>query len=260
MATDPFSIIIHAAGPGWLVVEKPSGLSVQADLEPDLCSILKARIQADPELKEKMEYDPGFGILPVHRLDRETSGVILLACRAAILSHFAAQFERHTVRKRYIALLHGDLPEIQTVEGWGVWIWPLSEDAGGRSRPEGRCKRVQAETRFRVLQKSAHYTLIECDLLTGRRHQIRRHARLAGHAVVGDGRYGTSRSVKFLREEKGFHRLALHSFSLEIQLPGATAPQVFRSPVPPPEILWILEDYRDHKKNAILVTDSQRKP
>ena len=252
--------MILSAGQGWLVVEKPSGLSVQADQGRDLCSILKARIHTDPDLKEKMEYDAGFGVLPVHRLDRETSGVILLACSSWTFSHFAAQFERRTVRKRYVALLHGDLPGLQTVEGWGHWTWPLSEDAGGRSRPEGRSKRVQAETRFRVLQKSAHYTLIECDLLTGRKHQIRRHARLAGHAVVGDGRYGTSRSLKFLREEKGFHRLALHSFSLEVQLPGAVTPKVFRSPAIPPEILQILEEDQDYEKNAKLFTDSQVKP
>jgi len=79
-------------------------------------------------------------------------------------------------------------------------------------------------------------------LLTGRKHQIRRHARIAGHAVVGDARYGTSRSLKFLREEMGFIRLAPHSFSLQVQLPGAAAPQVFQSPAILSEILRLLEE------------------
>ncbi len=242
MTTDPFSILILSAGPGWLIVEKPSGLSVQEKKGEDLCSLLQARIDTDTDLRNKIDCDPGFGILPVHRLDRETSGVILLACRPGTFSYFARQFEEHKVRKRYIALLHGDLPEPASEDGWGLWNWPLSEEAGGRLHPEGCPGTVPSETRFRVLRRSARYTLIECDLLTGRKHQIRRHTRLAGHAVVGDARYGTSRSVKFLREKMGFNRLALHSFSLQVRLPGAAAPQVFQSPAIPPEILRLLEE------------------
>ena len=242
MTMDPFSISILSAGRGWLMVEKPSGLSVQEEQGQDLCSFLQSRINTDPDLRNKIDCDPGFGVLPVHRLDRETSGVILLACRPRTFSYFAMQFEHHKVRKRYIALLHGDLPEPTAEDGWGLWTWPLSKEAGGRLHPEGRPRAVPSETRFRVLRRSAHYTLIECDLLTGRKHQIRRHARLAGHAVVGDARYGTSRSLKFLREEMGFIRLALHSFSLQVQLPGAAAPRVFQSQAIPPEILRLLEE------------------
>ncbi len=241
MSTNPFSISILSAGRGWLVVEKPSGLSVQEEHGEDLCSVLQSRIRTDPELRNKIDCDPAFGILPVHRLDRETSGVILLACRSTTFSDLSMQFEHHRVRKRYVALLHGDLPEPAGEDDWGLWAWPLSKEAGGRLHPEGRPGAVRSETRFRVLKRSAHYTLIECDLLTGRKHQIRRHARLAGHAVVGDARYGTSRSLKFLRKEMGFNRLALHSFSLEFQSPGAAAPQVFQSPASPPEILHLLE-------------------
>jgi len=242
MTTDPFSISILSAGRGWLMVEKPSGLSVLEEQGQDLCSVLESRINNDPDLRNKIDCDPGFGVLPVHRLDRETSGVILLACQPRTFSYFAMQFEHHKVRKRYIALLHGDLPEPTGEDGWGLWTWPLSKEAGGRLHPEGRPRAVPSETRFRVLRRSAHYTLIECDLLTGRKHQIRRHARLAGHAVVGDARYGTSRSLKFLREEMGFIRLALHSLSLQVQLPGAAAPQVFQSPTIPLEILRLLEE------------------
>ncbi len=241
MTVDPFSIPILMAGRGWLAVEKPAGLSVREDRGQDLCSLLRSRIETDPELWKKINYDPRFGVHPVHRLDRETSGVILLACRSKTFSYFARQFESRKVRKRYVALLHGELPDPRTEDGWGLWTWPLSKEAGGRRLPEGPGNGVPCETRFRILRRSAHYTLIECDLLTGRKHQIRRHARLAGHAVVGDERYGTHRSLKFLREEKGFSRLALHSFSLEVQPPQAPAPQFFQSPAIPPEILRLLE-------------------
>ena len=144
MTTDPFSISILSAGRGWLVVEKPSGLSVQEEQGQDLCSFLQSRINTDPDLRNKIDCDPGFGVLPVHRLDRETSGVILLACRPRTFSYFAMQFEHHKVRKRYIALLHGDLPEPTAEDGWGSGLGPclrrrgaayIPRDASGRSHP-----------------------------------------------------------------------------------------------------------------------------
>jgi 23S rRNA-/tRNA-specific pseudouridylate synthase len=242
MTTDPFSIPILGADQGWLVVEKPPGLSVQGEKGGDLCSLLHSRIETDPTLRRTVDHDPRFGVHPVHRLDRETSGVILLACQSEVFRFFAKQFQRHEVRKRYVALLHGELPEPNVEKGWGLWTWPLSKEAGGRFRPEGPGGTTPCETRFRVLRRSAHYTLIECDLLTGRKHQIRRHARLAGHAVVGDARYGTRRSLTFLRNEMGFPRLALHSFSLQVQPPRSAAPRVFQSPAIPPEILRLLEE------------------
>jgi len=242
MTTDPYSIPILTAGRGWLVVEKPSGLSVQEEQGRGLCSVLRSQIETDPNLWHRVDYDPRFGVHPVHRLDRETSGVMLLACQPKIFSYFAKQFQDHKVRKRYVALLHGELPDPGVEQGWGLWTRPLSKEAGGRFHPEGPGTTTPCETRFRVLRRSAHYTLIECDLLTGRKHQIRRHARLAGHAVVGDARYGTPRSLKFLRDEMGFTRLALHSFSLQLQPPQEAAPRVFRSPAIPPEILRLLEE------------------
>ncbi len=244
MTMDPFPIPILATGQGWLVVEKPSGLSIQEARGSSLCSVLRSRIETDPHLRNKIDYDPRFGLHPVHRLDRETSGVILLACRPETFSYFARQFQYRNVRKRYVALLHGELPETDTEDRWGTWTWPLSQEAGGRLHPEGSGRATPCETRFRVLRRSAHYTLVECDLVTGRKHQIRRHARLAGHAVVGDERYGTPRSLKFLREMVGFTRLALHSFSLQAQPPEATAPQLFQSPGIPVEILRLLEEDR----------------
>jgi 23S rRNA-/tRNA-specific pseudouridylate synthase len=217
-------------------------MSVQEERGRDLRSVLTSQIESDPGLLAEVDWDPAFGIQPVHRLDRETSGVILLACRRKTFSYLARQFEHHSVRKRYVALLHGELPEPGGEDGWGRWAWPLSKEAGGRLHPEGAGETVPAETRYRVLRRSSRYTLIECELLTGRKHQIRRHARLAGHAVAGDSRYGTARSVAFLREERRFSRLALHALSLQFQPPRAAAPEVFRSPAVPAEILCLLEE------------------
>jgi 23S rRNA-/tRNA-specific pseudouridylate synthase len=241
MQTDLYSIPILAAGRGWLVAEKPAGVSVQEKQGTSLCSILASTIKNDPILRSQVDCEVNFGWVPVHRLDRETSGVILLACRAEVFTYFSMQFETRKVEKRYIALVHGDLSYPHSKSGWGIWEWPLSENAGGRLHPEGPGRTVPCRTRFRILRRSPHYTLIECDLLSGRKHQVRRHARLAGHAVVGDARYGTTRSVRFLREKLDFARLALHSYSLEIRLPGEEPRRLFRSEEIPREILRLLE-------------------
>lgn len=266
MKTDLFSIPILTANPGWLVVEKPAGLSVREERGSDLSSVLQSRIETDPNLRNKIDCDPRFGVQPVHRLDRETSGVILLACRPETFSYFANQFQNHKVRKRYVALLHGELPDPHAEDGWGLWIWPLSKEAGGRLHPEGLGRPASCETRFRILRRSAHYTYVECDPVTGRKHQIRRHARLAGHAVAGDTRYGSARSLKFLREELGFTRLALHSFSLQVHPPDAQAPQVFQSLAIPAEILRLLKEdqrmyrWRPRKASWLSRTCSRVKP
>ena len=89
MRADPSSIPILAAGQGWLVVEKPSGLSVQEEPGADLCSALRSRIGNEPDLLSKIDWNPLFGVQAVHRLDRETSGVILLACRPETFAYFA---------------------------------------------------------------------------------------------------------------------------------------------------------------------------
>jgi len=78
--------------------------------------------------------------------------------------------------------------------------------------------------------------MIECSPLTGRQHQIRRHAKLAGHPIIGDRRYGTTRSCNYLEKNHGFRRLGLHAFSITIHLPGQSNPTTFQTSKIPEEI------------------------
>jgi len=221
-----FEIPIIAAGNGWLVVEKPVGMSVHNDPGADLVSLVRR--------------DQGmagtFGIHPVHRLDLETSGVMILCSEPKVLRFFARQFEAGTVTKRYVAVLHG---RMQTTPGdgeWSAWDWPLSADSGGRRFPQGRGEVKECHTRFRVQEVSRHYTLVECEPLSGRTHQIRRHARLAGHPVVGDRRYGSARAITRVRQQCGFTRLALHAMEIRVVPPGQPRPVTFRSSAVPAEL------------------------
>ena len=229
----PFKVL--ASGEGWLAVDKPAGMSVHNDPGKDLCTRLSQRLQTEAALRATTGLGANSRLNAAHRLDRETSGVILLAGDRAVLNHFAAQFEARTVHKQYAALLHGHLPESGGPDPWRSWTWSLTKTPGGRKDPQGKGPRKACTTLVRVLDYSAHYTLAECRLLTGRKHQIRRHAKLAGHPVVGDHRYGPKRALAFLRDKQHFTRLGLHASRLEIQLPDGS-PGVIHSLALPGEM------------------------
>ena len=220
------SIPVLAAGNGWLAVDKPAGVSVHNDPGADLVSIVAAHLASDSDWARHLAGDPDFGMAAVHRLDRETSGVLLMAARADVFRYFSAQFETHTAVKRYTALVHGRLGRPGES---GDWTRPLTKGAAGRRNPAGTGPKVPCTTRFQVLAHSTHYSLIHCEPVTGRKHQIRRHAKIAGHPVLGDRRYGSGRSVAFLADRCGFSRLALHADRLTVSVPENREPIVIRS-------------------------------
>ena len=204
--------ILHT-GYGWISVYKPPSVSVHNDPGNDLLFHSKQMIK-DLDLFDKISFDSSFGLNPVHRLDKETSGVIILSCRKDIFRHFSKQFESHEIDKRYTVLVHGEINS----RGWESWDTMLSKQSGGRKNIRGKGKKIPCETRYKVLENCPHYTLLEIQLVTGRKHQIRRHAAISGHPVVGDQRYGSKRAVKFLKERLSFERLCLHSYSISIEL------------------------------------------
>ncbi len=235
-------IHILAVQKGWLAVDKPSGLSVHNDPGGDLISVLFDWIKADPLLARDLGAGPAVEIHPVHRLDKETSGAILLAADNKTLPELSELFMQHQVKKTYIALVHGVFDE--DIKGFQYWDNPLTKTAGGRHNPSGRGKRVDCKTRYKILQQSRRYALLEIDLLTGRKHQIRRHAKLAGHPVTGDARYGSKRSVKYLRDVLEYHRMGLHCKSLEFVTPGSKDQFIVESINPLSEMMRLLSQDR----------------
>ena len=243
------SISVLAAGKGWLAVNKPAGVTVHNTPGRDICSLVFAFIQKESAASALIDMNPDFGVNPVHRLDKETSGIILLAATPAAFRFFSKQFESRQVKKRYIAILHGRLEPPQGNDPWGTWCWALAKTAGGRLRPEGAGQRQAGETRYRVLDRSAHYTMVDIELLTGRKHQIRRHAKLAGHPVVGDARYGSKRAANYLSRNFAFDRLALHAYALTLLLPGGTAPKTVKTPAMPDPMRDLFDN--DRKKEDL---------
>lgn len=218
-----------------MVLEKCSGVSIHNNPGRDVCSLALSMVQAGklPQTSRSLN-----GLHAAHRIDKDTSGIVLLACDAETLAFFGRQFADKTVGKGYLALVHGHI-DMPTEENWIDWTWPLTAAAAGRNDPMGKGRRLPCTTRVRLLEQSQHYSLIECEPFTGRKHQIRRHAKLAGHTVVGDRRYGSARSLAYLRRHHDFERLALHAHSLTICLPGESKPTTFQSKGVP-EQLWEL--------------------
>jgi RluA family pseudouridine synthase len=200
-------IKIIEQGQGWICLEKPGGMSVHNDPGRDMISGLQKRL--GPGSTEILQ--------PVHRLDKETSGLLLVATDRDSLTYLSNLFAGEKVTKRYKALVHGHFEQAR-----GSWDTPLTKSAGGRADPRGQGKRIKALTRYRVLDQSRHYTLLDIELFTGRKHQIRRHTKLAGHPVVGDPRYASPRALEFLKTQKQFDAMGLHAWFLKFRDKGRT--------------------------------------
>lgn len=149
----------------------------------------------------------------VHRLDRDTSGLLIVARNDAAQASLMAQLKARRVRKTYLALVQGSVAaEIGRIEA------PIGRDPKDRRRmavvPDGR----PAVTGYRVRERFTGWTLLELDLVTGRTHQIRVHLAALGHPVAGDPVYGTGTSR---RGPDGLGRLFLHAWRLELVAPSS---------------------------------------
>lgn len=199
-----------------LVVDKPAGIAVHAGsgLPWGLIDALR-------------QDRPGEYLELAHRLDRDTSGCLLLARNGAALKHLAALFRAGQVSKRYLCLLSGRLPE-PLVE---VDV-PLARVPGLPDRPvdaddEGK----PSLTRFRLLQQYRDCSYVEAELFTGRTHQIRAHARYLGLPLAGDRLYGDRQMLRHWRS-RGLRRLFLHAHRLGLTSPSGE-PLEFDAPLPP---------------------------
>ena len=124
-----------AAGSGWLVVDKPADLSVHNEPGRDLCSLLNIYFSDRPDDARRYGVTD-FGFHAAHRLDRSTSGLMVLACTREILSFLATQFQNRSVKKTYRAILHGRLePASPPEKEWGTWNWPLTKKSSRPKKP-----------------------------------------------------------------------------------------------------------------------------
>lgn len=194
-----------------LAVDKPPGLlSVASERERNLTAIRLMR-----EWLQGLERESGRELHAAHRLDREASGVLLLARSLEVKRQLARDW--HAFEKVYLAVVDG-IPAVPE----GSIDAPLWEDKGLFVRVATRGDGESALTHYRMLRKSGNRSLLEVRLGTGRKHQIRVHLSHIGCPIVGDPRYGASKAV----------RLALHAHRLTLQHPQDSRRLEIVSPEP----------------------------
>ena len=163
----------------------------------------------------------GRPVLHAHRLDRDTSGILVFAKNAYVRSQLQERFATHDVERVYVAIVHGKLQEPS-----GTFRSHLAEDDGLRVRSVAPGQGKEAITHYRTIASGRRYSILEVTLETGRRNQIRVHLAEAGHPVVGDTMYGKG------REEDPLGRLALHAKQLGFVHPTTREKMVFSSELP----------------------------
>lgn len=166
----------------------------------------------------------------VHRIDKDTSGLLVVAKTDVAHEGLAAQFARHSINRRYLAVVAG-LPNPAS----GSVDAPLARSPANRKKmavvEEGRGKR--AVTHYRLIEPLRASSLVECRLETGRTHQVRVHMASIGHALIGDPVYGrTPSALRELLKRQGFARQALHAAELGFLHPATGQSLSFQSAVP----------------------------
>lgn len=198
--------VIHD-GDDFFVVNKPAGLAVQGGVGITRC------------LTDILESRMGEKVFLVHRLDRDTSGLLLVARSASSARFWTGLFaggKGGALRKRYLAVCVGSFPA-----DTGSITTPVEVHGVVRS----------AATSWRQLQEHDGFSLLELELGTGRMHQIRIHLQREGHPIPGDDKYGDFPLNKRLRKELGLKHLLLHAWKLDVRAPGRPALSL-EAPIP----------------------------
>ena len=228
-APEPIPIEIVYEDATLVVVNKPAGLVVHPAAgihSGTLANALAYHFQQLP--------DSGAGVRPgiVHRLDRDTSGLLVIAKAEAALEHLSDQFRDRTVFKSYVALVHG---RVNTDRG--SIDQPLARDRSNRTRMAVVRGGRSALSLYRVRQRFNRFTLLDVELKTGRTHQIRVHLAWLKHPVVGDETYGGGRDntipdAKLRAHVRNLGRHFLHAEKLAFTHPQTNQRVEFSSPLP----------------------------
>jgi 23S rRNA pseudouridine1911/1915/1917 synthase len=208
-----------------LVIDKPAGIVVFPEGQTKDNTLIEALTEKYPELKNVGEA-PRYGI--VHRLDKDTSGILLVAKTLESLIFLQKQFINREVEKKYVCLVEGamenDSGEIKTLIARAKGD-PRKQRAYFELNAPASAR--EAITEYKVLEKFKDYTLLEVEIKTGRRHQIRCHLSYLKHPIAGDKLYAFKNS----KIPEGLTRQFLHAQYLKIQSPSGEAKE-FLSELP----------------------------
>jgi len=215
--------------PDVVAIDKPAGMVVHSGAGVHSGTLVNALLHRFASLSHAAgELRPGI----VHRLDRYTSGVLLVAKNDAAHQRLAEQFASRKVEKTYLALVHGNVKQDR-----GRIEKPITRDPRQRVRMTARLSRGRAAwTEYHVLRRFAGFTFLEVRIGTGRTHQIRVHLASIGHPVVGDRLYGAPASVP---GQPALPRFFLHAHRIRFEQPSTSQPVTVESPLPPDLTGWM---------------------
>ena len=229
---DALTAAIAFEDPRLLALNKPSGLASHGG-----SGISWGAIEALRALRPKESLEL------VHRLDRDTSGLLIIAKKRSTLVELQALLrEDHGagIRKRYLTLLTGRMPDgVMSVDA------PLHVGLrqGGERHVQVNPNGKSSMSHFKVLERCSGQSYCEVRIETGRTHQIRVHAQHIGHPVAGDDKYGDEAANKRLREQTGLRRLFLHAATLEFSLDAGKTPYSLNAPLAP-DLVEVLDKLR----------------
>ena len=209
-----------------LIIDKPAGVVVHPGAGNPDGTLVNGLLQIRPALAAL----PRAGI--VHRLDKDTSGLLAVAASSVALRTLSDALSRHEVTRRYRAVVEGVLTGGRSIDA------PIARDPDNRLRQRVASAGRPALTRVQVIERYRAHCLVNAELATGRTHQIRVHLASIGHPLVGDRRYGARGrlpprpSVELLAAIRGFQRQALHAAELAFKHPVTGAALAFESPLP----------------------------
>lgn len=213
----------------FVVIEKPSGLLTHPTMAGETVSVANWAAKKYPGVK-KVGDDPAVRPGIVHRLDKEASGLLVIARTQKMFDHLKEQFKNRTIEKEYLALVHD-----KVAKDWDILNFPIarsetSDRMAARPLSEGTTEgEKEAKTEILVEKRFVNFTLLRVTLHTGRMHQIRVHLLAYNHPLVGDPLYIQKKRKRAWDEKLG--RLFLHSTKLSfIDLEGNK--QTFESPLP----------------------------
>ena len=219
----PMALKIVYEDEALIVVNKDAGVVVHPAHGHDQDTLVNGLLAAFPDLSAMSGVEPGAGLRPgiVHRLDQDTSGLIVVARTPQALRHLRQQFKARSVEKTYLALVHG-----HPVAPEGIIDAPLGRHPRHRQKFAVRPAGKPARTHYRLETSFTDYSLLEIGLETGRTHQIRVHLAWLRCPVVGDRVYGRKRN------RLGLSRQFLHAGRLSFKHPRTGEPLDLEAPLP----------------------------
>lgn len=223
LAADPtISFRVAYEDEAMLVIDKPAGVVVHPAAGHQADTLVNGLLARYPDLRAAAEDGARPGI--VHRLDKDTSGLMVVGRTVGATAHLQRQMQARSTEKRYLALILGNVGETE-----GLVDAPIARNPRRRDRMAVVAGGRTSQTAFTVRERFGDWTLVEAQLLTGRTHQLRVHFASIGHPIAGDATYGPRAG----RAPIGVTRQFLHSWLLRARSPHDGIERTWSAELPP---------------------------